>query len=187
MRPVLASSLPGKWGSAESSYSGALSRTHRPMGLSVGKIVGMANSGETSHTLNIDVLLHEYDALRAEILARANSRFQLLGLAGVIGALLGAKNLHGYDILWISLALLGVAALIWIVFRMYINRCAARVSQIEIEINQAIDHTTLKWESHPLPHSWRDLFKSTNRSVPPGGTTSDRRKSDNGDGRIAGT
>ncbi len=126
----------------------------------------MANSGETERVLNIDVLLHEYDALRAEILARANSRFQLVGLASVVAALLGAKELHGFDILWIALALFAVAAFIWVGFRLYINRCAARLWQIEHEINDAIKDTVLKWESHPLPHSWRDVLKSTNRSRP---------------------
>ena len=124
----------------------------------------MANSGDADGSaLTIEVLLHEYDALRAEIVARTSSRFQLVGLAAVAATLVTAKW-AGY---WwgITLIILGTAVfagVIWAAFRLYINRCAARTLQIENEINTQIkqintqtNESVLIWETHLLPLQWR--------------------------------
>jgi hypothetical protein len=116
----------------------------------------MANGQEDDTARRLDVLLHEYDTLRAEILARTSSRFQLLGLAAVAATLVTAKwgsgNPPGLDGLWIALGIAGgtalVAAVIWVVFGFYINRCAARIKQIEKKINDKLGgEPILIWES----------------------------------------
>ena len=43
----------------------------------------------------IDVVLHEYDSLRAEILARSDARFQLIGYLGIAATLLGTQISEG--------------------------------------------------------------------------------------------
>lgn len=133
----------------------------------------MANAQEADTARHLDVLLHEYDTLRAEILARTSSRFQLLGLAAVAATLVTAKwgsgNLPGWDIFWIVVGIVGgtavVAAVIWLVFGFYINRCAARIIQIEEEINNKLGDPVLIWESGLVPLSrLRSLRPSRSRS-----------------------
>ena len=121
----------------------------------------MTINGEAGRpALIIDVLLHEYDTLRAEILARANSRFQLLGFAGVVVALLGAT--HNITlIIIVSVALAVAAVVIWIGFHLYINKCAARLMEIEARVNALFPEDVLVWESRSLRPSWRDVFKAS--------------------------
>jgi len=110
------------------------------------------NQEAGSTALIIDVLLHEYDALRAEILARASSRFQLTGFAAVVATLLGVtKGVLPSWVVYTTIGLLVVGGIvIWFTFRSYINKCAARVWQIEEEINAAMGEPLLIWESHFL-------------------------------------
>ena len=113
----------------------------------------MSDNQETGGAAQaIDVLLHEYDALRAEILARASSRFQLTGFAAVVATLLGVqKSILPTIAIWVIIGVLAVGAIaIWLIFRSYINKCAARVWQIEEEINAEMGEPLLIWESHRL-------------------------------------
>ena len=109
----------------------------------------------------IDVLLHDYDAMRAEIVSRTSSRFQLVGLAAVAATLVTAKWASGWDVLWISLGTVIFGAIIWLIFRLFINRCAARVLQIEDKINNLLDTSrngpVLTWESHLMRLRWRSV------------------------------
>jgi hypothetical protein len=119
----------------------------------------MADIPEPEHTrVIIDVLLHDYDAMRAEIVSRTSSRFQLVGLTAVAATLATAKWASGWDILWIILGTVIFGAAIWLIFRLLINRCAARVSQIEDEINNLLDTSgndpVLTWESRLLRLQW---------------------------------
>jgi hypothetical protein len=121
----------------------------------------MANGQEADSAPHLDVLLHEYDTLRVEILARTSSRFQLLGLAAVAATLVTAKwgsgNLAKGDIIKLVAGIVGgtavVAAVIWLVFGLYINRCAARIKQIEEEINNKLGEPVLIWQSRLVPLS----------------------------------
>ncbi len=80
----------------------------------------MTNTEETDLDRTINVLLHEYDTLRAEILARASSRFQLVGLAAVAATIVTAKWGTGkYQnlIVWVTIgATFAVALVIWLLF-----------------------------------------------------------------------
>jgi hypothetical protein len=119
----------------------------------------MADIPETERTkVIIDVLLHDYDAMRAEIVSRTSSRFQLVGLTAVAATLATANWAHGWDVLWVILGTVGFGAIIWFIFRLFINRCAARVLQIEDEINNMLktsrNDPTLIWESYFLHIQW---------------------------------
>jgi hypothetical protein len=98
-------------------------------------------------SLVVEVLMHEYDALRAEVLMRAAARFQLLGFMGVAAALLGTQNINiTWRITLISLIVI-VCGYLWYVFAGYANACAARQRDIEREINEMLGQTVLVWES----------------------------------------
>lgn len=123
----------------------------------------MTDSERTNNEFAIGVLLHEYDTLRAEILARTSSRFQLVGLAAVAATIVTANwgsGKHFREILWIAIISTTLAAIvIWVLFVFYINRCAGRLIQIEHEINSALGCSVLIWESYRI-----DFWQSVRRS-----------------------
>jgi hypothetical protein len=76
----------------------------------------MADIPEPERTkLIIDVLLHDYEAMRAEIVSRTSSRFQLMGLTAVAATLGTAKWASGWDIFWIILGTVVFGAIIWFI------------------------------------------------------------------------
>src|SRR5438067_2430716 len=123
----------------------------------------MAESEEPNSEFAINVLLHEYDTLRAEIVSRASSRFQLVGLAAVAATIVTARwgtGKHQRGILEVTVALTILAGVaIWALFLFYINRCAGRLKQIEAEINKALGCSVLIWENYRLGF-WQSLTSS---------------------------
>jgi hypothetical protein len=122
----------------------------------------MADIPEPERTkVIVDVLLHDYDAMRAEIVSRTSSRFQLVGLAAVAATLATAKWASGWDVFWVILGTVIFGAIIWFIFRLFINRCAARVLQIEDEINNLLntpsDDPVLIWETYFQHIRWRSF------------------------------
>ena len=108
--------------------------------------MGNGEEGSSSNGA-IDVVLHEYDALRTEILARSDSRFQLIGYLGIAATLLGTQ-ISGESRAWlIGIALAGFM-LIWLRFGFLIRRCAKRLREIEDEVNSKLAMTVLKWENN---------------------------------------
>lgn len=99
--------------------------------------------------------------MRAEIVSRTSSRFQLVGLAAVAATLVTAKWASGWDLFWVAFGTVIFGALIWFIFRLFINRCAARVLQIEDEINKLLNTPSndpvLSWETYILHIRWRSL------------------------------
>jgi hypothetical protein len=120
------------------------------------------DNGRASRELAISVLLHEYDALRDEIVSRTTSRFNLVGLAAVAATIVTAKSSTHHGIWWIIGWTAGITFLvgipIWLLFGTYINRCAGRLMQIEYELNYALGCSVLVWESYRL--GW---YLATNR------------------------
>jgi hypothetical protein len=99
----------------------------------------------------VQILLKEYDSLRAEILQRIGHRFAFLGLFGAVGAyaFFAAKNLsaHQTAVLTISaIALFGV----WWRLGNLIARCSKRLAEIEKAINSLAGEPLLRWEHERL-------------------------------------
>jgi uncharacterized membrane protein (DUF485 family) len=118
----------------------------------------MCDEGKASHQSRaIDIVLHEYDSLRAEIVSRMDARFQLIGFLAIVATLLGTTDISN-----VSRRLLIIAALIlfisvWLLFGFYIKRCAKRLREIEAEVNKKLGDDVLVWESRRLPRG-RFLF-----------------------------
>ena len=97
----------------------------------------MSNGGgNDGQNLVIEVLLHEYDALRDEVLSRTSARFQLLGYLSIAASLLGVSNVSK-NWIWVYLVVITLVTLIvlWLYFGWAIRRCAVRLREIEIEVN----------------------------------------------------
>jgi ABC-type multidrug transport system fused ATPase/permease subunit len=112
----------------------------------------MCNGGEASAKSNaIDVVLHEYDSLRAEIQDRMVARFQLIGYLGIAATLLGTTDISKLSrVLLITFAVIGFI-IVWFSFGFYIRRLARRLREIEKEVNEKLGEEVLVWESKKVP------------------------------------
>jgi hypothetical protein len=97
----------------------------------------------------IDILLKEYDTLRAELIARHTGGFQLLALVLVeIGACLGWIEKFGlHKSAWTLIAAFAVVDLVMYSFlNIAIGNCCQRVQEIEKHINELAGIDLLCWE-----------------------------------------
>jgi hypothetical protein len=105
----------------------------------------------------INILLKEYDTLRAEILGRMNHRWQMLGLIGAIVAFISAQSgaIAGRAIAGVmAVGLFGL----WLNSGRYVARLARRVSEIEKHVNGLAGENLLVWESQGGDRLIRRLF-----------------------------
>jgi hypothetical protein len=99
----------------------------------------------------VQILLHEYNTLRAEVLSRYVAQFQSGGVASIV--LLGIFTLIanlGFSYWFIGLVgldlILFAAVLVWI--DIDIAKAARRLRELEVQINSlAGGEALLKWES----------------------------------------
>lgn len=100
---------------------------------------------------NIEILFKEYDTLRAEIIARTTSGYQILGTGAVLsGPLIALIGSRGFGrMFWVSLSLFVVFFyIVSFTFRRDITRMAARLTALESDINRLAGTELLKWETH---------------------------------------
>ena len=101
--------------------------------------------------LNIEILLHEYDTLREEVLRRYDAQFQSIGaMAVVLVGLLAALASHFdpksvYLLIFISLF---VFAAIWLWADFDITKAAQRLRELEASINRRAGEDLLRWETN---------------------------------------
>jgi hypothetical protein len=110
----------------------------------------MEGQEEFGETQKVEILLHEYDALRSEIVGRTSDGFTLVSVAGslFIGALALVYHTAGL-LLFILTAIAGtVACFLGARETFYrIGRAAERLREIEADINSRVDETLLVWET----------------------------------------
>lgn len=101
----------------------------------------------------INILLKEYDTLRAEMLQRMNGRFAIVGLLGALLVLVISKGEWqptGWklDARWL-VAVLGASILAGIFWRFgtLIRKLGTRVSKVEQRVNQLAQEDLLAWET----------------------------------------
>ncbi|WP_319574558.1 hypothetical protein [uncultured Desulfobacter sp.] len=107
----------------------------------------------------IDVLLKEYDTLKAEILQRIRSRFAFLGLFISVGAfgLFKASDINSFKIGVLFFTALFLFA-VWWQLGFVIKRCSKRIAEIEVVINQIAGEKLLRWENEQLGSKIFHLF-----------------------------
>jgi hypothetical protein len=110
----------------------------------------MANNDEAplAERDKINILLHEYDTLRTEIIHRTNNMFQVIAGCGVLFVWILSRQLSDVRF-WLGLILLlALAALFSWLIRRDINKAAARLRELEADINvRAKEPGLLRWES----------------------------------------
>ena len=99
----------------------------------------------------VQILLKEYDTLRAEILQRIGHRFGCLGLMGAVGvyAFFMPKDLGVYQIIVLTISILVLLVVRWQLGNL-IARCANRNAEIEEIVNKIAGETLLRWEHERL-------------------------------------
>jgi tetrahydromethanopterin S-methyltransferase subunit G len=98
----------------------------------------------------VQIILHEYNTLRAEVLSRYVAQFQAGGVASIV--LLGVFSLfanQGFSYWYVGIGvldglLLG-AVLFWI--DIDIAKAAGRLREIETQVNTVAGETLLRWEN----------------------------------------
>lgn len=101
----------------------------------------------------VRVLLVEYSGLRAEVTARTTHGFQLLAIGVTAASLLVAFSDKASPVLAFSAA--GVIALFFIIAAHFtlrdIYRAAARLKEIELDVNDRAGEDLMTWESLQAP------------------------------------
>ncbi|HZQ28048.1 MAG TPA: hypothetical protein VFA94_10160 [Acidimicrobiales bacterium] len=100
--------------------------------------------GDADQQLRVTVLMKEYDTLRAEILARIRSRFELLAVSfAALAVLVKVQSASA----WLIIGLVGGVAVLHTYFGWSIARISDRVAAIEDEVNGRLADELLRWES----------------------------------------
>jgi hypothetical protein len=94
----------------------------------------------------IQILLKEYDTLRAEIIARTNHGFQLTGLGGAVLMWLVSRPDDARFWVLVATFLMVFGYMGWITFR-DISKAAGRIRQIEAKVNKLAGDELLEWET----------------------------------------
>lgn len=113
--------------------------------------------------LKINVLLAEYNTLRAEAVARSSHLFQLVAAAGasfafVIGSFISWMTnwkVMPNTIFWVSLVLIIIAfiavlaavCVLSVMMRRDLEKAVRRVAEIELDVNERIGEDLLIWEN----------------------------------------
>lgn len=116
----------------------------------------------------VPILLHEYDTLRAEIIARTCSGFQILAVTAALFVWVIQADL--YYKFWAGLGALAIILSIgsWIAFG-NINKATSRLRELEKDINARAGETLLVWESQHaggLTGFWRGIGKPPRHKTP---------------------
>jgi hypothetical protein len=96
----------------------------------------------------IEILLREYDALRADIANRNNNTFEVF--AAAIGLVIGALVYRAWLLLGIVIILIGPA--LYFLWR-DLRENATRLLQIEDDVNRRAGERLLRWDTQ-----WMMLF-----------------------------
>jgi hypothetical protein len=98
----------------------------------------------------LELLLKEYDTLREEVLARVQSRFQLLSfLVAAAAFVVGQSSLTQISVglWWLLVGVVALVGIVWFYFRVMIENCAKRLRQIEGALNGSAPTQVMQWES----------------------------------------
>ncbi|WP_157856221.1 hypothetical protein [Actinacidiphila yeochonensis] len=112
----------------------------------------------------IGALFEEYRALREEITQRVAARMQMIGLAGVISALLAASNRLTYRSPNLYVSVLTIAlAVLWVRgSNLAIQRIGEHLREVEARINALAGQA---WQSPARLLTWESKVQARRRAV----------------------
>jgi hypothetical protein len=102
----------------------------------------------------IQILFHEYDTLRTEVIHRLNNSYQLVAVAGalLLWVVSNAKCDSGRFWVVLGISVLLVLAFGWLIYT-DIKTISGRVRDLEKDINKRAGETLLVWETCYSPLS----------------------------------
>ncbi len=103
--------------------------------------------------LRIEVLMKEYDTLRAELLGRMDSRFALIGTSVAGAAIIACSGGTGLSIAVVG-AVVALLLLFWLRSGVLMMRCSEGIAAIEERINDLAGYRLLEWESNTRNRWW---------------------------------
>jgi hypothetical protein len=96
----------------------------------------------------IPILFKEYDTLRSELVSRINYWYTLAGLALLAFGWLVQRNQWRDPVTYVALVLLVIAGTCFaLLLSRDVRLIAARIRELEAEINQLAGRDLLKWET----------------------------------------
>jgi hypothetical protein len=95
----------------------------------------------------VDVLLHEYDSLRNEIISRTSARGTLVGITLGLGAFAVIDRLKWWRVGVIALGIV-IAVTYLLRTNQLIKECAERIRSIEAQVEKVYSKKILVWETH---------------------------------------
>src|SRR5215218_3606373 len=98
---------------------------------------------DQDRTTSVNLLMTEYSTLRAEILQRVQTRYQLLGFVGVAAGLVLTKSMPGWLVCVVGGIALGVAALTWWLLAGSIRSCAVQLRHVEHAVDAEFNCDTI--------------------------------------------
>jgi len=96
----------------------------------------------------IQILLKEYETLRAEMIQRFNHRFGFLTIIGGLGTFLLFKASELSIIQTLALVITVIfVILVWLWIGALIAACSRQVAELEKQINELAGEELLRWET----------------------------------------
>lgn len=115
----------------------------------------------------IDVLMHEYNRLREEILQRERNRFASMAYLGAIAVFLLTREQVPLSWKpWLGAGAVLTLVAVWLIDWWLIGACATRITEIEQQVNRLAEDTLLVWDSrHVVGRTYRAInSRMRNRS-----------------------
>jgi O-antigen ligase len=113
---------------------------------------------------HIAILFKEYETLRAEIIARLNHSYQILGIGTVALTWILSRPVDRMLFIALGALIFAVAAITWKI-RRDLGRLSARLREVEVHINTLAGERLLGWEttwsSKVTGWFWRKRSKSS--------------------------
>jgi len=98
------------------------------------------------HQANIEILLHEYDVLHAELVSRMNSRFAILGYVGAVVAFVWTFSSFPIGALIAVTIMVGAGfAAFWLYFGELMKQSADHIYKLEERVNAIAGAELLTW------------------------------------------
>lgn len=98
----------------------------------------------------LEVLFKEYDTLRTEIISRMGHMFQIIGFgAALVAVFLPWVWSRSTDVhYWVVVPFIAIVCFgLWAMVHIEIANAAARIREIELEVNTIAGHDLLRWET----------------------------------------
>ncbi len=109
----------------------------------------------------VDIIMHEYETLRTEIMNRCKNRQTMLAFLGAIAAfVLTRPDILPESKIWIAVGGFIFVFFFWCFDGFLIGCCSSRVHEIERRVNELAGEKLLVWETQNMfAKKWRVVLR----------------------------